>query len=69
MGVSDGSQKSGSLCFNASACSTSICFIAASSALRASSWTVFEENEKGFDDEDEAESRGGGVLRFVPLAE
>ncbi len=36
VGVSDGSQKSGSLLFNASACSRSICRRAASSASRVS---------------------------------
>lgn len=71
MGVNDGSQKSGSLCFNAAACSISICFNAASSALRADSWTDFEENERVVEGEDgpgEVSSGGGGDLRFVPVA-
>ena len=52
VGVNEGSQKSGSLCFNASACSFSICATAASSASWARDSTVDEENSN---------------LRLVPL--
>lgn len=44
VGVNDGNQKSGSLCFNASACSFSIWRNAASSASSARFSTVDESN-------------------------
>lgn len=53
VGVSEGNQKSGSLCLSASACSRSICWSAASSASCARVSTVVDENEN---------------LRFVPRA-
>ena len=53
VGVSDGSQKSGSLLFRASACSRSICRSAASSASRVSASTALVSKSN---------------LRFVPRA-
>jgi hypothetical protein len=53
VGVSEGSQKSGSLCRNDSACSRSICLRAASSASRVRVSTV-EESKSSFRFDDRA---------------